>query len=330
MARQRQDGTGGAVGPTGRAGGAITVGGHVIRLTNPSKVLFDNGVSKGELVEYYLAAAESMVPLMRDRPVVMMRYPDGIDGPRIVQKNAPEYFPDWISRTEVPKRDGGTVCHVVCNDAATLVYLANQACIEPHVFLSRAARPECAQEIVFDLDPSAGPSSALEFDAARRGALLVRDLLEAELGLTAFVKTTGGHGLHVHLPLDGKADFDAARDFARGVADVLAARHPDEFTTSQRISGRSGRIYLDIMRNAYAQTVVAAYAVRGRPGAPVATPVSWAEVEDSGLTPERFTLRSGTARLGEVRAGADPWAGFGRRRYGVGAAQRKLAAVTAG
>jgi bifunctional non-homologous end joining protein LigD len=326
MARQRQaEGSGG----TGGAG-AITVGGRVIRLTKPSKVLFDNGVTKGELVEYYLAAAEVMVPLMRDRPVVMMRYPDGIDGPRIVQKNIPDYFPDWISRAAVPKRDGGTVCHVLCNDAATLVYLANQACIEPHVFLSRAASPECAQEIVFDLDPPAEPGSARQFGPVRRGALLVRDLLEAELGLTAFVKTTGGHGLHVHLPLDGKADFDAARDFARGVAAVLQARHPDDFTTSQRIAGRGGRIYLDIMRNAYAQTVVAAYAVRGRPGAPVATPISWAEVEDSGLTPERFRLRSGTARLAEIRAGSDPWADFGRRRYGVGAAQRKLAAMTAG
>ena len=325
VARQRH------AGPTGHApgGGVITVGGRVIRLTNVSKVLFDNGITKGELVEYYLAAAEVMVPLIRDRPVVMMRYPDGIDGPRIVQKNVPDYFPDWISRAEVPKRDGGTVRHVVCNDAATLVYLANQACIEPHVFLSRAARPECASEIVFDLDPPPGPDSARQFGAVRRGALLVRDLLETELGLIAFVKTTGGHGLHVHLPLDGRADFDAARDFARGVAAVLAARHPDDFTTSQRVVGRRGRIYLDIMRNAYAQTVIAAYAVRGRPGAPVATPVSWAEVEDSGLTPERFTLRTGTARLAEIRAGSDPWAGFGRRRYGIGAAQRKLATVMA-
>jgi bifunctional non-homologous end joining protein LigD len=314
--------------PSKEIPGAITADGRVIRLTNASKVLFGNGVTKGELAQYYQAAAEAMLPLMRDRPVVMMRYPDGIDGPRIVQKNAPEYFPDWISRAEVPKREGGTVCHVVCDDAATLVYLANQACIESHVFLSKAASLDCPQELVFDLDPP-GPRSASQFGAVRRGALLVRDLLEAELGLTPFVKTTGGHGLHVHLPLDGKSDFDAARDFARGVATVLAARHPDDFTNSQRKAGRGGRIYLDIMRNAYGQTVVAAYAVRGRPGAPVATPVTWAEVEDSRLTPERFTLRTGTARLAEIRAGSDPWADFGGRRYGLGAARRKLAAVTA-
>lgn len=317
----------------GGSGDAITVAGRVIRLTNTSKVLFDNGVTKGELVEYYLAAAEAMVPLMRHRPVVMMRYPDGIEGPRIVQKNAPEYFPDWISRAEVPKRDGGTVNHVVCDDAATLVYLANQACIEPHVFLSRAASLDCPHEIVFDLDPPSGPpgpGSARQFRPVRRGAMLVRDLLDAELGLAAFVKTTGGHGLHVHLPLDGKADFDAARSFARGVAAVLTARHPEDFTTSQRKAGRRGRIYLDILRNAYGQTVVAPYGVRGRPGAPVATPVAWAEVEDSGLTPRRFTLRTGTARLAEIRAGSDPWADYGRRRYSLGTAGRKLAAVAGG
>jgi bifunctional non-homologous end joining protein LigD len=110
----------------------------------------------------------------------------------------------------------------------------------------------------------------------------------------------------------------------------LAAWHPDDFTTSQRKAGRGARIYLDVQRNAYGQTVVAAYAVRGRPGAPVATPVAWAEVEDSELTPQRFTLRGGMDRLAEVRAGSDPWADFDRRKYGLGAARRKLAAVTAG
>ncbi|MGN6794994.1 MAG: non-homologous end-joining DNA ligase [Streptosporangiaceae bacterium] len=300
------------------------VGGREIRLTNPDKVLFDNGITKRELFEYYVTAAPVMLPLMRDRPVVMMRYPDGISGPRIVQKNTPEYFPEWISRAKVPKRDGGVVSHVICDEAATLAYLAGQACIEPHIFLSRSARLDCAEEVVFDLDP---PDSGTSFDPVRRAALVLRDLLESELGLTAFVKTTGGHGLHVHLPLDGRAGFDPAREFARGIADVLAARYRDALTTSQRIRGRAGRIYVDIMRNAFAQTVVAPYGVRGRPGALVATPLAWAEVEDTSLTPGRFTLRDEPARLAEIRAGTDPWAGFWRRRYGVAAARRKLAGL---
>ena len=307
------------------------VGGREIRLSNPDKVLFDNGITKRDLVEYYTAAAPVMVPLMRDRPLVMMRYPDGIDGARIVQKNTPEYFPAWISRAEVPKRDGGVVSHVICDNAATLAYLASQACIEPHIFLSKAAssgpgrraglrpRPACARYVRH--------VRHVGFDTVRRSALVLRDLLESELGLTAFVKTTGGHGLHVHLPLDGRAGFDLAREFARGVAEVLAARHHDTFTTSQRISGRGDRIYVDVMRNAFAQTVVAPYGVRGRPGAPVATPVTWSEVEDTALVPGRFTLRGEPARLTEIGKGQDPWADFWRHRYGVAAAQRKLAGL---
>ncbi len=305
----------------------IEIDRKLVRLTNAGKVLFDNGITKSELVGYYLAAAEVMLPRLRERPVVMMRYPDGISGPRIVQKNVPEYFPGWIGRAEVPKRDGGTVCHLICDDAATLAYLASQACVEVHVFLARASRPDCPQEVVFDLDP---PSSGGSFAAVRRGALRLRDLLEAELGLTAFVKTTGGHGLHVHVALNGRADFEAARNFARGVADLLAARHPDDFTTSQRVRDRGGRIYLDIMRNAYAQTVVAPYSVRGRPGAPVATPLTWPEVADTGLRPDQFTLRGSAARLAEVGGGSDPWADLPRRRYGISAGQRRLDALRSG
>ena len=311
------------------SGARVTVGGRVIELTHRSKALFDNGVIKRELVEYYLSAADAMLPHMRERPVVMMRYPDGIGGPRIVQKNIPGYFPDWIGRAEVPKRGGGTVCHVVCNDAATLAYLANQACIEPHIFLSTASSEERPQEIVFDLDPARGQAEQEQFDAARRGASRLRGLLESELGLTAFVKTTGGHGLHVHLPLNGRADFGAARGFARDVAEVLAARYPDDFTTSQRVACRDGRVYLDIMRNAYAQTVIAPYGVRGRPGAPVATPLTWAELEQSGLSPGRFTLRSAGARLAQVREGSDPWADYAGHRSSVSAARKKLAGLAA-
>ncbi len=211
----------------------IEIGGHVITLTDPDKEMFANGITKRDLVEYYVAAAPAMIPLMKDRPVVMMRYPDGISGARIVQKNIPDYFPDWISRAEVPKREGGAVRHVICDNAATLAYLANQAIVEPHIFLARSVSPERAQEVVFDLDP---PGASTSFGPVRRSALVLRDLLESELGLTAFVKTTGGYGLHVHVALDGREEVDSARAFARGVAEVLVARDPEMFTASQRIS----------------------------------------------------------------------------------------------
>jgi bifunctional non-homologous end joining protein LigD len=264
-----------------------------------------------------------MLPYLRDRPLSMERYPDGITGERIVQKNVPRYFPDWISRTRV-KKQGGTLVQVICDKPATLVYLANQACIEMHAFLSRTSALDRADQLIFDLDP---PDDH-RFDLVKHLALRLRELLEDELGLTAFVKTTGGKGLHVHVPLNATDDFDTVRQFARQASDVLAAREPDSLTTEQRKDSRGDRIYSDVMRNAYAQTAVAPYSVRARPGAPVATPLDWAELEDSGLTPHQFTLRTIGDRLDRL-GGSDPWAGLARRRYGLARATQRLAKLAA-
>ncbi|HLH59060.1 MAG TPA: non-homologous end-joining DNA ligase [Streptosporangiaceae bacterium] len=292
-------------------------GGIAVRLTNTGKVLFPgDGITKGELIEHYGNLAGRMLPYLRDRPIAMARYPDGIDHQRIFQKNPADYFPGWITSVEVGKQDG-TLRHVVCDKAATLVYLANQACVELHAFLSRADSLNCPDQIVVDFDP---PDDA-GFGDARRCSLWLRDLLAGELGLTCYVKTTGGKGLHVHVLLNRHADFDAAREFARDAATVLAARHPDVVTVEQRKEARGGRVYADVMRNGYAQTAVAPYSVRARPGAPVATPLHWEEVEDPGLTAHRFTLRTISARLDET---ADPWAGMTRHRYDLAAARRRL------
>lgn len=297
------------------------VSGLTVPLSNTGKVLFPaDGITKGELIEYYGQVADWMLPSLRDHPIAMARFPDGITRQRIFQKNPAGYYPDWVTSVEV-KKQGGTLRHVVCDKAATLVYLANQACIELHVFLSRVDSLECPDQVVVDFDP---PDSA-GFGDARRCALWLRDLLERELGLTCYVKTTGGKGLHVHLALNRRQDFADARGFARDAARVLAARHPDVVTIEQRKDARGGRVYADIMRDSYAQTVVAPYSVRARPGAPVATPLPWTEVEDESLTPARFTLRT----IGDRLAGTpDPWAGLSRHRYDVAAARRRLATIT--
>jgi bifunctional non-homologous end joining protein LigD len=263
-----------------------------------------------------------MLPYLRDRPLSMERYPDGITGERIVQKNVPRYFPDWIARTRV-KKQGGTLVQVICDRPATLVYLANQACIEMHAFLSRTGALDRADQLIFDLDP---PDDH-RFDQVKHLALGLRQLLEEELGLTAFVKTTGGRGLHVHVPLNARDDFDTVRRFARQASDVLAAREPDILTTEQRKDSRGDRVYSDVMRNAYAQTAVAPYSVRARPGAPVATPLDWAELKDASLTPHQFTLRTMGGRLDRLGA-FDPWAGMARRRYGLTRAAQRLAKLT--
>ena len=288
-----------------------------VQLSHLDKVFFpDDGITKGDLVSYYQEMAPHLLGYLRDRPLVLDRYPDGITGQRIVQKNAGKHFPDWVRRTEVGKQ-GGSVCHVIADQPDTLVYLANQGTVELHIFLSRVTALDLPDQLVFDLDPPSGD----RFDDVRRHALHLRDLLEDELGLTTYVKTTGGKGLHVHVPLRPAEDFDAVRGFAREVADLLSGRYPDELTVEQRKEQRGQRLYLDIMRNAYAQTVVAPYTVRARPGATVATPLEWDEVADAGLGPRQFTIGSIAARL---ERSADPWATMARHRRGLAAARRRL------
>ena len=303
---------------------SLTVGNIRVDLSNIGKVFFPaDEITKGDVIGYYRDVASRMLPYLRDRPIAMARYPDGLNGQRIFQKNVPDYFPGWVTRAEVSKQDG-RLQHVICDKPATLVYLANQACLELHVFLSRVGRLGNPDQLVFDLDP---PDDQ-QFGDVRQAALALRDLLEGELGLTAFVKTTGGTGLHVHVTLNPAADFDSVRAFARQAGGLLAARHPSLVTTEQRKGKRGSRVYIDIMRNAYAQTVVAPYVVRARPGAPVAVPLHWDEVADSRLAPGRFTLRTVPGRLSELGSSGDPWSGLGRRRYRVTRAARLLDELT--
>jgi bifunctional non-homologous end joining protein LigD len=304
---------------------AVRVGGITVGLSHTGKVLFpDDGITKGDLAAYYERVAGLMLPYLRDRPISMTRYPDGITTPGIVQKNVPRYFPDWITRAWV-RKEGGSLQQVICDKPATLVYLANQACIEVHAFLSTLSRIGNPDELIFDLDPP----DADRFGDVRTIALRLRQLLEDELGLATFVKTTGGKGLHVHVPLNASADFDTARGFAHDVAALFVTRNPGLATIEQRRDKRDGLIYLDIMRNAYAQLAVAPYSVRARPGAHVATPLSWDEVQDSKLSPGQFTISTLPERISEIRDAGNPWVGLGRRRAGLARAQRILQRLAA-
>lgn len=296
----------------------LRVGRVSVELSSTDKVLYpEDGLTKADIIEYYRQMADRMLPYLRERPLMMVRYPDGIDGERIVQKQVPDHFPDWIRRVRVKKRDGHLE-HVVCEDAATLVYLANQACVEPHIFLSRIDDLDRPDQMVLDLDP---PDRA-HFGEARRAALDVRELLD-ELDVTSYARTTGGNGIHVHIPLDRRSDFDQVRRLARDLGDLLARRHPDRMTTQQRKDKRGDLVYVDVLRNAYAQTIIAPYALRARPGAPVATPLHWDELSDEDLDPGRFTLRTISKRLEEV---ADPWTGMARHRQGLSRIRKKLSA----
>ncbi|HEX4786847.1 MAG TPA: non-homologous end-joining DNA ligase [Actinospica sp.] len=267
-----------------------------IKLSHLDKVLFpEPGITKGDLIEHYKSVAARMLPHVHDRPMAVVRYPDGIDAVSFFQQNAPAHTPSWIKRVTVPK-EGGEITHLVCQDEQTLIYLANQAAVVLHTWLSRIDRPERPDQVLFDLDPPHG------FDEARHAALALRELL-TDLGLPSLVKTTGGRGLHVSVPLVRRYDADELRDFARSVCAVLESREPDRFTSEVRKNKREGRLFLDISRNAYAQLTVAPYTVRATADARVATPLDWSEVEDEQLSPERFTVRTISRRLMD----ADPW-----------------------
>jgi bifunctional non-homologous end joining protein LigD len=267
--------------------------------SNPDKPLFPDGLTKAQLAAYYRRVAEVMLPHVRGRPVHMQRFPDGIRGPVIQQKQAPDYFPEFVRRVRVPRKRGGAVDQVVIEDVETLVYLVGQACITPHVLLSRAGHLDRPDQLIFDLDP---PDSDLR--PARRAARELRELLEG-CGLAAYLKTTGSRGYHVVSPVDGSVDFAGAGAFAREVAGLLAERRPRDYTVQQRIADRGGRLYLDTGRNGYAQTAVAPYAVRGLDGAPVACPLDWSEL--GRARPDRFTVRNLFRRLARRD---DPWAGM--------------------
>ncbi|MEH0551260.1 non-homologous end-joining DNA ligase [Streptomyces sp. B21-101] len=299
----------------------VRAGRRTLEVHRPDKVLFPGGgdakeYTKADLVAYYRDVAPFMLPQLRGRPLMLERHPDGVDGPRFMQKNTPEHYPEWITRVELAK-EGGTVCHTVCDDAATLAFLADQACVTLHRWLSRSDRADRPDLMVFDLDPADGS----RFAAVRETAGWLRELL-GELRLPADLMTTGSRGLHVVVPVDGQDDFDEVRAFARDVAATLAAEHPDRLTTAARKKDRGERLYLDVQRNGYAQTAVAPYTVRALPGAPVATPISWAQLDDPDLGPRRWTIADAVDQ-----ARTRPWSGTSGRGRALGPARRRLDAL---
>jgi len=277
----------------------VRAGRRTVDVSKPDKPLFPCGVTKADLARHYADVAGVMLPHVRGRLVSMQRFPDGIGGEGWFEKQVPRHFPDWIERVTVPKR-GGTVTHVVVSEAATLVYLANQGCITPHVWLSRADRPERPDRLVIDLDPADDDA----FDDIRATARDVVGPLLREHGLTPFAMTTGSRGIHVVAPLRRTADFETAREWSRGLAEEAAARD-DRLTTAFYKSDRGGRILVDVMRNRWAQTAVPPYGVRPKPGAPVAVPIAWDELDDDALRPDAWTVRNIGERLA---AAGDPWA----------------------
>ncbi|MEZ0362128.1 non-homologous end-joining DNA ligase [Mycobacterium sp. pUA109] len=290
-----------------------------VEVTHPDRVLFPaDGLTKGDLVDYYTEVAPVMLPHLKGRPLTLTRFPGGIDEEGFVQQNFAASLPDWMKRADVAKKStkGATVVHPVAQRREALVWAANQDCITPHMWLSRQPRLHSPDRLVFDLDPSDGGFAVL-----RATARAVADILE-DLGLATYVQTTGSRGLHVVAPLRGHTDFDTVRQFARDVAELVVADDPGHRTLEIRKDKRGDRVYLDVLRNAYGQTAVAPYAVRARPGAPVATPLDWEELSARGMRADRFTLRDVPKRMSER---SDPWGDLRRHARSLSRARHRLA-----
>jgi len=261
-----------------------------------------------------------MLPYLKDRPLTMHRFPSGIDKEGFYQKNASDYFPDWI-KTEKIKKEGGWVNHVICDSKDTLTYLAAQGTITFHVTLSKTDKLDYPDKLIFDLDPSDN-----NFKSVVKGAQILRRLLKEELDLSTYVMLTGSDGVHLVIPLVRTENFDEVRGFAKKVAGYLAAQYPKDFTIEMRKNQRKGRLFLDYLRNSYAQTAVCPFSIRALEGAPVAAPIGWDELENGITISRAFNIDTIFDRL---KGKVNPWNDFGKNVKILGDAKKKLEKLTA-
>lgn len=262
-------------------------------LTNPDKILFPTSkITKKELADYYASVAHLMLPFTQNRLLTMQRFPDGITGEGFYQKNIGDYFPDWIDYAPIKNADGSTTNYVIANNPKTFVYLAYQAVITFHLWLSKADKIMYPDKIVFDLDPGTNTT----FELVKKYALIVRDTF-AQRGITTFAMTTGSKGIHVVAPLVRRYTFDHVHEYTHNLARELVKQYPEELTLEIRKDKREGKLFVDYIRNTFGQTSVAPYSVRPIEGAPVATPVTWDEVADKKLTAQSYTIRNIQKRL---------------------------------
>ncbi len=262
-------------------------GRYTIEISNADKILFGkSGITKGELVKYYDYIAPTMLHYCDKHPISMKRYPNGIHQDGFFQKEAGEYFPTWITRVAVPKKDG-VVNTVVIDKTATIVYLANQACITPHIWLSRANNLNKPDRMIFDLDPS---GKKFSFSDIQQVAQEIKKILDA-CDLPSFYMLTGSRGAHVVVPLKRVHTFEETRAFAHDVATLLAYQFPKLITTEVSKQKRGKRVFVDWLRNGFSATAVAPYAVRAREGAPVAMPVTWKELILPQMNSQKYSIK---------------------------------------
>lgn len=277
-----------------------------VRLTSPDKVLYkEQGITKRALAEYYLSIAEFVLPHVGRRPITLVRCPTGAEKKCFYQRHAGSGVPDELGEIEIPGfEDSGAYLYI--KDRKGLVALVQVGVLEIHPWGVRIDRPGRPDRVIFDLDPGEGLGFADVVAAAK-------DVYEAlqTINLQSFVKTTGGKGLHVVVPIDRRHEWPDVKSFAKKVAETMAEADPERYLTRISIAQRRGRIFIDYLRNDPTSTAVAPYSTRSRAGAPVATPLDWDELEPD-LDPQRFTVETVPQRLAKL--GRDPWEGIDRVR----------------
>jgi bifunctional non-homologous end joining protein LigD len=278
------------------------LGGHSLKFSNLNKVYYpDEGYTKRDVLNYYAAIAALILPHLKDRPLSLKRYPNGIQQEYFFQKNVREAFAPWL-RTELIESDHnhGPIKYVFAGDHASLLYLVNLGCIDHNPWMSRSPTLDNPDFILIDLDPQECP-----FDMIVEAALLVRRVLD-QIGLTGYPKTTGGDGMHVYIPVEPVYTYEETRTFAELIARLVFDQKPELFTTPRSVSKRkTNRVYFDYLQNGKSKTIAAPYVLRAYPGAPVATPLEWSEVQP-GLHPKQFNLtnvRPRFAQKGDLFAG---------------------------
>ena len=274
----------------------LTLGGRIVKLTNLQKVFWsDEGITKRQLLQYYADVAPVLLPHLRDRAMVMKRYPNGALGKCFFMKRVPEPHPDWLETCAIPHKSGSVIDFPMVQDVASLLWVVNLGCIDLNQWYGRCDDVDRPDYVHFDLDPVPGASFATVLEAA----LVVRDALES-LDMHPLVKTTGSSGVHIYVPIVRGPLQKQVWTFAKALARLLAQRHPALLTAEYRIAARpKGRVLVDYNQNAWGRTLASIYSVRPKPRAPVSTPLTWEEVE-GGVALEDFRIDNVPERLKQL------------------------------
>jgi bifunctional non-homologous end joining protein LigD len=265
-----------------------------VEITSPEKIIFPGkGITKADMAEYYGRIADYMLPYLKDRPLTLQRFPNGINESGFYQKNISEYFPDYIKTVEVETEEGSNT-QIICNDKKTLLYLVNQGTVSFHIWLSRKDKLRQPDKVVFDLDPSED-----DFGKVKEAAKVVRSYLKKQKK-DPEVMTTGQSGLHLYYSIRRGKDFDEVKKEARQVAEAVTKLRPDLLTTKIRKDQREGKIFVDFLRNAYAQTAVCPYSLRANEAAGIATPLEWEELTRLDSASD-FSIENIFRRLGQKK-----------------------------